>query len=93
MTCGLREPIEGAAHHDSQRVQGGFYPESEHGPLEPAREKRFDHAVGRRRRMDVDRHVKRLGGREDVPVFGIVEIFAVRVQSKALLGQTGQVAH
>jgi hypothetical protein len=75
-----RKAIEHAAHDEPQRVQCGFDRKAEHGAVEPARHERLDHVVRRRVRVDVDGHVERLGRREDLPEFLVVEVLALRVR-------------
>ncbi len=61
-------------------MQGGFHGEAEHGAIEAACHERLDHVVRRRVRVNVDRHVERCGGREDVPELLVVEVLALRVR-------------
>ena len=75
----LREPVEHAADDQAQQVQAGLDGEAEDGAFESLVEHRRDQALGGRVGVEVERQVERLGGLEDRPEFGVVEVFVIDV--------------
>ena len=76
----LGELIENATQDNPQQMQAGLDGKAVDRAFKSPFGKRRVHVARWRARMQIDRYIKRLRRRENIPEFRIVEIFAVRVR-------------